>query len=169
MPPARRNPVPRATAGSGQCRGGGVSCPHCPSSPTFLSVKPPHPGPALGLLLCSRRRSRRGFSLQRLKISPRCGGAAAAGGPRAGMGRAWGHQDSTRDLLGGRDLRVRSSGGFLSHLSGASVLPAGGVPKEGVTGTRRGSPVLGAISLRGHGAIPTAQRHPGAVFWEAAG
>lgn len=64
--------------------------------------------------------------------------------------------------------------GALLHLSGASVLPAGAAPTEGVTGTRRGSPVLGAAtspgvwhSLRGHGAIPTAECHPGAVFWEA--
>lgn len=64
MPPARRNPVPRAAAGSGQCRGRLWGC-HCPSSPTFLPVKPPpHPGPALGPLpSLPAAFSRCGFSL----------------------------------------------------------------------------------------------------------
>lgn len=64
MPPARRNPVPRAAAGSGQCRGR-LWGRHCPSSPTFLPVKPPpHPGPALGPLpSLPAAFSRCGFSL----------------------------------------------------------------------------------------------------------
>lgn len=69
------------------------------------------------------------------------------------MGRAWGRQEGpdsdSQELLGG-----------LSHLLGDSVSSLeGGAPKEGVAGTRRGSPAISPgvwHSLRGHGAIPTA-------------
>lgn len=93
---------------------GAAPRPPCPSSPTLLPVKPPHPEAAPGLP--ARFQPPRAGNQPQMWPSS-CGSTSGA---------AQGHGDSGRDLLGGRAGESGAAGGLVPPVGWQGMLPREG-------------------------------------------
>lgn len=120
-------PQPVLAGAGGEFRG-----PNCPSSPTFLPVKPPHPEPALGLLpslppafpsavSVSQRRAR-----LRIENQPQMWRSSCCWSAMSGDGQGLGTRGQQEGPIGWPGPESQYLLGVLSHLSGDSVLSAAG-------------------------------------------